>query len=189
MSERTLSHDWFPAPLPTNVVLGEGSWLYSSYAFRHYQSREPIGLQVGCDTGLYDGTFFELGPRGNVQIGDYCSLVGVILASNGRVSIGDYALFAHEVVIAEHDYWVPHRAAGSGPKRPAVAAEHRVTIGENVWIGARANLIGNVAIGDNAVIGAAALVTEDVPANAIFAGNPGRVVGSVDRRDVGTPGR
>jgi acetyltransferase-like isoleucine patch superfamily enzyme len=56
-----------------------------------------------------------------------------------------------------------------------------VTIEDDVWIGAQAIILGGVRIGAGAIIGAAAVVDQDVPAYAIFAGNPGRVVGSVPR--------
>jgi acetyltransferase-like isoleucine patch superfamily enzyme len=51
-----------------------------------------------------------------------------------------------------------------------------VEIGENVWIGARASIIGNVRIGDGAIVGAGTVVTKDVPAYSICAGNPMRVL-------------
>ena len=52
-----------------------------------------------------------------------------------------------------------------------------ITIGENCWIGARAVLLSGTQIRDNAIIGAAAVVDFVVPAYAIVAGNPGRIVG------------
>ena len=58
-----------------------------------------------------------------------------------------------------------------------------VTIGNNVWIGAKATITKGVTIGDNAVIGAGAVVTHDIPADCLAVGVPARVV----RRAV-TPG-
>jgi acetyltransferase-like isoleucine patch superfamily enzyme len=173
MTERRLEHDWFSHPIPGNVTLGERTWLYSSFAFIHYQSQSTVGLSVGHDSGLYHGTFFDLGPQGSVRVGDYCSLVGAIIASNHRVQIGNYALIAHEVVIADHEYWsfgVGINSTGEGPPRDII-------IGENVWIGARAIILGGSKIGDGAIIGAATVVHGEVPPYTIYAGNPGRVVG------------
>jgi hypothetical protein len=51
-----------------------------------------------------------------------------------------------------------------------------VRIGRNVWIGSKATVLKGVSIGDNAVIGANAVVTRDIPANAVAAGIPARVL-------------
>jgi maltose O-acetyltransferase len=52
-----------------------------------------------------------------------------------------------------------------------------VKIGNYVWICARAIILKGVTIGDNAIVGAGALVTKDVPENAIVGGNPAKVIG------------
>ncbi len=88
---RCLVHDWFPRPLPANIVIGERSWLHSAYAFLHYRSARRCGLRIGHDTGIYDGSLFDLGPDGEVQVGDFCTLVGPIITTNGQVSIGNYS--------------------------------------------------------------------------------------------------
>jgi len=172
MNPAHLEHDWFSRQLPTNVCVGERSWLYSSYAFAHYESRMPTGVRVGNDTGLYHGTFFDLGPDAEITIGDFCSVVGVIFATNGRVTVGDYTFIAHEVVISESSWsrpWSRVRAIERSNDKSTIE------IGRNVWIGAQAIVAGNVRIGDGAVIGAGALVTNDVPPNALCAGNPMKI--------------
>jgi acetyltransferase-like isoleucine patch superfamily enzyme len=171
---RTLEHDWWPVPLPDNVSIGERSWLYSSYAFLHYSSRRPAGVSIGSDTGVYIGTMFDLGPEAECTIGDFCSIVGPVISTDARVTIGDYAFISYHVVIADSPHAVPPEGRHAAP-----GARRRgdVVIGENVWIGVRANISGPVTIGDGAVIGAATYVDFDVPAYAIVAGNPSRVVG------------
>lgn len=169
-AESILSHDWFPRPLPSNVRIGERSWCYSSFAFLHCRSQNAIGVEIGNDTGIYNGTFFDLGPEGTVQIGNYCTLVGAIIATNGCVTIGDYSFIAHEVVLADHSAAVPSPAE---PHPPGIS------IGANCWIGARAILLRGAVIGDNAIIGAGAVVDFEVPRGAIVAGNPAKIVGAV----------
>ena len=51
-----------------------------------------------------------------------------------------------------------------------------ITIGDNVWIGGRAIINPGVTIGDNAVIASGAVVTKDVPANAVVGGNPAKII-------------
>jgi acetyltransferase-like isoleucine patch superfamily enzyme len=100
-AKTTLPHDWFPRALPSNVVIGERSWCYSSFSFLHFRSRRLRGVIIGNDTGIYHGTFFDLGPEGEVEIGDYCTIVGAIFATNSRVTVGNYSFIAHEVVLAD----------------------------------------------------------------------------------------
>lgn len=185
MTATHLDHDWYSRPLPGNVRLGERSWLYSTYAFSHYASRAAIGLRVGNDTGLYHGTFFDLGPSGEVEIGDYCSLVGVIFATNGRVTIGDYTFIAHEVVISDTPCPSPIVYRERMPQHAATpSAESSIEIGQNVWIGAQAIVMGRVKIGDGAIVGAGTLVTHDVPPYTICAGNPMRAMRGIPRDGV-----
>ena len=164
MSQR-LEHDWFDGLVPDNVVLGDDTWLYSSYAFVHCRSRRETAVRVGARCGLYAGTFFDLGPDGEVVVGDYCSLVGLIVASNARVVLGDHVLVAHEVVIADSPWSTP------APSEPGAGVE----IADNVWIGAGAVVLGGTTIGRDAVVGAGAVVCGDVPAGALAVGAPAEI--------------
>jgi acetyltransferase-like isoleucine patch superfamily enzyme len=165
-----LEHDWFPADLPDNVEIGPRSWVHSAHAFQHFASRRDPGVRIGRDTGVYVGTYFELGPEGQVTIGDYCSVVGAIIATNGEVTIGDHSFVAHEVVIADEPAATPPDA------RPARAGAAAVEIGPTAWVGTRALLLAGTKLGEGAVVGAGAVVDFEVPPFAVVAGNPGRVV-------------
>jgi acetyltransferase-like isoleucine patch superfamily enzyme len=170
-----LPHDWFSRPLPANVVLGERSWLSSSYVFLRYRSRRPCGLRVGHDSGVYHGTFFDLGPRGEVEVGDYCTLVSAIISVNSRVVIEDYVFIAHEVTIADAVAAVPPAEdTPAGPDPPPPTA---VVVRRNAWVCARATLLAGADVGEGAIVGAGAVVDFPVPAYAVVAGNPARVVG------------
>lgn len=170
MGSLVLDHDWFPKSLPDNVEIGERSWVYSSFAFLHCESDIPVGVRIGEHSGIYAGTFFELGPRGQVEIGDFCSVVGAIIRSNGKVTIEDYSFIAHEVVIADHAHARPgFDVAGELPP---------IVIGRNSWIGERAVLLSGASLGEGAIVGAYAVVDFQVPDFAIVAGNPARIVGS-----------
>jgi acetyltransferase-like isoleucine patch superfamily enzyme len=169
-----LVHDWFPRPLPENVELGEGSWLYSSFAFLHCRSRRPCALKVGRSSGIYNGSFFELGLEAEVRIGDYCTLVGATIVTNGSVHIGDYCFVAHEVFIGDSPFATPWRESGDVP---SVGERTCVELGDDVWVGAGAVLLKGARIGDGAIVGAAAVVDFEVPPYGIVGGNPARLLG------------
>ena len=177
---RTLPDDWFPRELPAGLELGARSWLHSSYHFLHCLPEARNVIRIGSDTGLYIGTFFELGPAARVEIGSFCSLVGAIIRAEREVSIGDYVFAAHEVVITDCESAGRARWSAAATRAAPAACEARpVRIGNDVWIGMRAVILAGVTIGDGAIIGAGAVVSEDVPPHCIASGNPVRIV----RRD------
>lgn len=177
MRHTLLPHDWFDKPLPANCKLGDRASLYSSFAFVHCQSQASI--TIGEDTGLYNGTFFDLGPNAQIRIGRFCTVVGAIFSTRRTIVIGDYVFISHEVVLADHEIAMP--PVDDDCEAGFSCSDCDVIIEDDVWIGARAIVLGGVRIGAGAIIGAAAVVDRDVPPHAIFAGNPGRVVGSVPR--------
>jgi acetyltransferase-like isoleucine patch superfamily enzyme len=158
-----LEHDWFPRPLPAGAAIAQRSWLYSSYAFHHCYG----SVRIGPDSGVYNGTFFDLGPDGAVEIGQFCTLVGAIIATNGRVVIGDHTFIAHEVVLADSPFARPP-SGNEQPRSP------ELVIGAGAWIGARATVLAGVTVGENAIIGAGAVVATNVPAGVTAVGNPAR---------------
>lgn len=108
----------------------------------------------------------------NIEVGEnFYANVNLVILDGARVSIGDNAFIAPNVGIytAGHPLDASQRNKGLEYARP-------VTIGHNVWIGAGVNILPGVTIGDNAVIGAGSVVTKDIPANVLAAGNPCRVI-------------
>lgn len=91
----------------------------------------------------------------------------------GGITIGDGTLVGHNVTIAtlNHDY-NPNNRASITPKP--------VKIGKNVWIGSDSTILPGVEIGDGAIIGAGSVVTKNVPANTIAAGNPARIIRKIE---------
>jgi acetyltransferase-like isoleucine patch superfamily enzyme len=181
-----LPHDWYAVEVPASVVLGERSWLYSSFAFVHHRSAQDPSVRIGHDSGVYKDSYFDLGPQGEVEIGSYCAIAGATFSSNARIVIGDYALISYNVVIADSSWAVPpdaYPAAAAAPREP----RNGITIGDDAWIGARAVILGGSTLGDGAIIGAGAIVDGDVPDYAIAAGNPARLIGRAPPRQENGP--
>ena len=167
MTARMPEHEWFDRPLPGNVEIGESSWLHSSYAFLHHRATREGSVRIGRNTGVYVNTYFDTGPDAEIVIGDWTTVVAAIVATNHRVSIGDYVFIAHEVFIADSQFAVPGGGLGGGGD---------VVVRDGAWIGVRAVLLGGAVIGEDAVVGAGAVVDFEVPAGRTVAGNPARVV-------------
>lgn len=170
--------DWYPRPLPANAVFGPNCWLPTAYAFHRFRSRRRRGLLVGANTSFGADSSFDIGPDGELVVGSTCNIVGAVFMTNGRITIGDHALFSMGVTFADHAFAVPPVPFSDDRYRalmPPQATE--TTVGDNVWIGVGVTVLGGVTIGGGAIIGAATVVDQDVPPYAVFAGNPGRVVG------------
>ncbi len=168
-----LPDDWYPGRLPENVVLGDGSSLYSRFSVIHSASRREDAVVLGRDSGVYNGSFFDLGPSGQVIVGDFVTVVGCIFATNSRVEIGSFTFISHEVVIADYPVAQPYR----GNAEVAPDRSRDISIGPDAWIGLRAVILGGARLGRGTIVGAGAVVDSIVPDYAIVAGNPASVVG------------
>ncbi|MGN8963361.1 acyltransferase [Bariatricus sp. HCP28S3_D3] len=91
----------------------------------------------------------------------------------GLITIGDYVTISSDVKILAHD-------ASMGYITDGACKIGRVDIGSHVFIGHGAIILCNTRIGDYAVIGAGSVVTGDVPARTVYAGNPARYIKSID---------
>lgn len=91
-----------------------------------------------------------------------------------EITIGAYCTFSWDVQVLDNDF---HAITVDGVEQPSAAP---VRIGDRVWLGTRAIVLKGVTIGDGAVVAAGAVVTRDVPAGAVAAGVPARVVGRAD---------
>ena len=88
------------------------------------------------------------------------------------VEIGNHVQIPYGVVILTHGYdW----SVLKGVYGDVLGSAGKVTIGNNVFIGARSVILKGVTIGDNVIIDANSLITKDIPSNSVVAGNPATV--------------
>jgi maltose O-acetyltransferase len=95
-----------------------------------------------------------------------------------RITIGDDVQIGPAVQL----YTAQH-PADPETRRSGLESALPVTVGDNVWIGGGAILCPGVTIGADTVIGAGSVVTRDVPAGVIAAGNPCRVLRTAEKRE------
>jgi len=116
-----------------------------------------------------------LGPDSEATIGEAVSCNGLVrfmVHERASIRVGDLCLFGSEVDVTASDMHSIVDAATGRRINPAAS----VTIGKRVWVGQKATILKGVTIGDGAVVGASAVVTRDVPALSVAAGNPARIV-------------
>lgn len=101
----------------------------------------------------------------NVFINQNCTLYDL-----AEVRIGDEVMIGPNVSLLSAGHPLP-----PSQRRSALVGKP-IVIGNNVWIAAGATVIGGVTVGENSVIAAASVVTHNVPANTLVAGNPARVI-------------
>lgn len=126
-----------------------------------------IGL--GRELYLYPALHLETQAGGRIEIGDRVVMSrGVHVVAFAHVAIGAGSMIGEYASIRD----AQHNTGGC--LRDAGHRAAPVRIGRNVWIGRGAAILSGVTIGDDAVIGANAVVTHDVPAGATWAGVPAR---------------
>lgn len=98
-----------------------------------------------------------------------------------HVKIGNGVLIGSRVLITDHQHGeITSDALRESPGRRKLWSKGPVVIKDNVWIGEGVCIMPGVTIGENSIIGANAVVTKDIPANCVAAGNPARIIKSLD---------
>jgi acetyltransferase-like isoleucine patch superfamily enzyme len=140
-----------------------------------------LELQVGRQGRLDFGRFVWIGDgtkirchEGVVEIGDK-TVFGqeCTISAYQRVRIGEQCVIADRAMFIDFDHGVTEVER---PIRVQGIYKRDTVVGSNVWIGYGACVLRGVRVGDNAIVGTSAVVTNDVPANAVVAGVPAKVL-------------
>ncbi|MFI7454109.1 acyltransferase [Nonomuraea sp. NPDC049714] len=128
---------------------------------------QPTRLRMGDDSYIAAHAYVT----GDFHAGDDCS-VNAFAVVRGSVTMGDgVRVGAHTSILGFNHSMEPDRPVHRQP-----LTERGITIGDDVWIGSNVVIVDGVTVGSHAVIGAGSVVTRDVPAWAVVAGNPARFV-------------
>lgn len=110
------------------------------------------------------------------SIGEFCHITAV-----NRITIGNGLLTGRFVYIGDNAHGgLSNEGATIPPALRHLTSKGEIVIGNNVWIGDKATILGGVTIGDNVIIGANSVVTHDVPSNCMAAGMPAKVLKMLD---------
>jgi len=127
------------------------------------------GCSIGDNTKI--GAFVEI--QKNATVGNNCKISSHSFVCEG-VTIEDDAFIGHGVMFINDSY--PRATSDGRLQTEADWKVERTVIRKGASIGSGATILANVTVGENALVGAGSVVTKDVPASAVVAGNPARIL-------------
>lgn len=125
------------------------------------------GCEVGDETKI--GAFVEI--QKNARVGRRCKISSHTFICEG-VDIEDNVFVGHSVTFINDTY--PRATTAGSLQTEADWKVEKTRVCKGASIGSGSTVLANVTIGENAIVGAGSVVTKDVPANAIVAGNPAK---------------
>lgn len=166
------------------AIIEPGARLTDSARIYNMGDRDE-DIHIGSGS-IVRGELLRFAHGGKITIGTLCYIgEGTRIWSGAGISIGDHVLIAHHVSIFDNlthpiDWKERRRHFGAiattGHPADIDLGDRPVEIGDDVWIGAHALVLRGVKIGDRAIVAAGAVVTRDVLADTIVAGNPAKPV-------------
>jgi acetyltransferase-like isoleucine patch superfamily enzyme len=184
--------DWVTDKGANNVIVGEPALQTRlNVVFHGSNARLKIGRNVEflvCNLYLHDNAVLEIGDdsriRGSFLVHNGCtvkigasmrcnSYLNISTAERTSVTIGEDCLVAEATIRTSDMHPIFDLETGQ-----RINPSANVVIGDHVWLGQSAFVGKGVVIGSGSVVGAHGVVTKDVPADSVCAGNPARVVRS-----------
>jgi len=132
------------------------------------------GCEVGDETKI--GAFVEI--QKNASVGKCCKISSHTFICEG-VTIEDNVFIGHGVMFI-NDIYPRATTATGGLQTESDWHVERTVIKRGASIGSGATILAKICIGENAIVGAGAVVTKDVPANTIVAGNPAKILRKIE---------
>jgi acetyltransferase-like isoleucine patch superfamily enzyme len=175
-----------------NMIVGEGTTLYPETLIHNPQG-DSSKIQAGCNTYIR-GELHIMGHGGRIIIGDWCYIGDhTRIWSGENIEIGNHVLLSHNIFIVDttsHELEFDIRAESfkylvtkGFPKTKSTIKTKPIIIEDHVWINPGSIILPGVRIGRGAIIAAGSVVTKDIPAWVLAAGNPAKVIQVLERTD------
>lgn len=131
------------------------------------------GFKIGHNVFWGRDTVIDVLPDGHLELGDHVSFTAnVFVAATQAIRIGNDVLVAEFASLRDAD----HGMINGKLIRTQAMCSKPIMIGNDVWIGRGVSVLKGTKINDGAIVGANAVVTTDVPPNAVVAGVPARLI-------------
>lgn len=124
--------------------------------------------------GITNPAVFQCLENGTITIGNNSGLSSPVLSTRSSITIGDNVKIGGNVRVFDHNYHSLDFEKRRGKETSDDVKTSPVKIGNDVFIGTNAIVLKGVTIGDRAIVGAGSVVSKDIPADEIWAGNPAR---------------
>jgi acetyltransferase-like isoleucine patch superfamily enzyme len=153
----------------------------------------PDYIKIDLNT-IVLGELLTFAHDGSIEIGKFCYVgANSRIWSAKKIRIGDRVLISHNVNIHDtdghpidanerHKHFKEILTVGH-PRENIDIPTDAVTIEDDVWIGFNSTILKGVTIGEGAIVGASSVVTKDVPAYTIVAGNPAKFIRKIDKNE------
>lgn len=144
---------------------------FAARVVRKYQTAVARRMAESCGTGLKVNHPSRFWSR--CVFGDNCNFNGMTVLGRGRVVFGNnfHSGERCRIITSNHNF-----DSGRAIPYDDTNIAKEIVIGDNVWFGDSVLVVGNVTIGEGAIVGAGSVVCKDVPVGAIVGGNPARVL-------------
>ena len=165
-----------------NVKLGKGCKFYGKTYFNRLQDCEiEIGSNCTFNSshasnliGVYSPCMISTIAKGaKIEIGNECGFSGTVIGAALNIKLGNNVRCGANTLITDSDWHTDDYRTGK---------DKPITIEDNVWLGYGVKVLKGVYIGKNSLIGANSVVTKDIPANVVAAGNPCRVIKQLEEK-------
>nr|WP_120492251.1 sugar O-acetyltransferase [Corynebacterium lactis] len=180
--QRMLDGDWYIADHPESQAINARIGRVAAEFERVFREDQQAAQQVlaqalgsfGEGSLVRPPIFLDYGD--NFHVGrDVFVNFGLTVLDVVKVTLGDHVQIGPNVQLLP-----PVHPLGAQARKAYLESGDEIEIGDNVWIGGGAIVLGGVKVGENSVIAAGAVVTKDVPSGVIVAGNPAKIIRQIE---------
>lgn len=186
---------WLYPKVPLAAMVAMEKWEYVDDKHNHYsidprlklEDAEKISISFFQGKSRYNNTFrigmirivngLSISVKGNyntISIGDDTTFqqVAIEVCQNAAVQIGKKCMFSYQIVLYRDDMHIIYDAES----KKRLNYPKNITIGDHVWVGREAMILGGASIGDNCILGARCVTSSRFQPNTIIAGCPGKAI-------------